>query len=98
MSERAMQRVRAAYDEVHLALWAALTAFVICFAVFIAPKLPELNAAAERHRISQIAAQDEAYCAKWRMAPGSAMHDACISDLQQLRAKIANRIAEESDF
>ncbi len=32
------------------------------------------------------------------MGPGSAMHDQCISDLQQLRARIENRIAEQFDF
>lgn len=81
-----------------MALWAALTAFVIYFVLFVVPGLPAIEAAGERHRIQQIAAQDEAYCAKWRMGRGSAMHDECISDLQQLSAKIANRIAEESDF
>ena len=96
--DRTMAVVRAVYDEVHLALWAVLTACVIYFAVFVAPKLAELQAAAERHRIAQIAAQDDAYCAKWRMGPASAMHDECLSDLQELRAKIETRIAEDSEF
>jgi hypothetical protein len=96
--DRTMALVRAVYDEVHLALWAVLTALVIYFSVFVAPKLPKLQAAAERHRIERIASQDDAYCAKWRMGPASAMHDECISDLQQLRTNIENRIAEESAF
>lgn len=93
-----MEVVRAVYHEVHLALWAILTAFLIYFAVFIAPKLPELQAAAQRHRRQTIAAENEAYCTKWRMGPGTAMHDECLADLQQLRAKIQNRFADEFDF
>lgn len=97
-SDNAMALLRAVYDEVHLALWAALTAFVIYFAAFVAPRLPAFQAAAERHRIEQIAAADEAYCAKWHMGAGTAIHDECLSDLQHLRAKIADRFAEEADF
>lgn len=97
-SERSMAVVRIIYDEVHLALWGALTAFTIYFAVFVAPKLPELQAAAERHRISQIAAQDEAFCAKWHMGTASVRHDECLEDLQQLRAEIENRISADAEF
>lgn len=97
-SDRTMGLVRAAYHEVHLALWAVLTAFAIYFTVFVAPKLPELQAAAERHRVAQIADVDAAFCTKWRMGPGSPRHDECISDLQQLRANIENRFADQLDF
>lgn len=97
-SDRAMEVFRAVYHEVHLALWAALTAFAIYFAAFVAPKLPAFEAAAQRQRIVRIAAVDAAYCAKWRMGPQSARHDECISDLQQLRARIENRFADELDF
>lgn len=85
-------------NEAHLALWAILTALVIYFVIFVAPKLPVLSAAAERQRIAQIAAVNADYCAKWRMGAGSAMHDEYLEDLQQLRIRIENRIAEDSDF
>ena len=96
--DRTMALVRRVYDEVHLALWAVLTAFVICFAVFVAPKLPEIRAAAERLRLHEIADENEAYCARWRMGMGTPMHNQCLEDLQELRARIETRFADELDF
>ncbi len=97
-TDRTLALVRAVYDEVHLALWAALTAFLLYFAVFVAPKLPELRAAAEGARLEQIAAQNEAYCVKWNMGPGTSMHSDCLSDLRQLRTDIENQLADEAAF
>lgn len=95
---RAMAVVRVVYHQVEVALWAALTAFVLWFALFVAPKLPALQAAAERSRIEQIAQEDETYCAKWRMGPESAMHYQCLTDLEALRAEIENQRAAELLF
>lgn len=86
------------YDSVHLALWAILAAFVIFFLAFIAPKLPEVAARAEALRSQEILQENEGYCAKWQMGPGTKMHDQCISDLQELRAKVQNRFADQLDF
>lgn len=96
-TDRTMALVRGVYDEVHLALWAALTAFLLYSAVFVAPKLPELRAAAEAAQLQQIAAEDETYCAKWRMGPGTPMHSQCLFDLSQFRANIENQLAA-NDF
>jgi hypothetical protein len=92
---RTMAVVRVVYHQVEMALWAALTAFVLWFAVFVAPKLPALQAAAERSRIEQIAHEDETYCAKWHMGPESAMHSQCVADLEALRAQIEDQRAAE---
>lgn len=97
-ADQNMALVRALCHEAHLALWAALTAFLVYFAVFVAPKLPTLHAAAEQRRLHDIAAENEAYCAKWGMGPATAMHNECVADLQQLRAEIEDRFAEEFDF
>jgi hypothetical protein len=86
------------YDTVHLALWATLVAFVLFFLAFIAPRLPEAAARAERLRIQEIAQENEGYCAKWQMGLGTKMHDQCILDLQELRAKVENRLADQLDF
>ncbi len=93
-----MNLLRAVYDEVHSALWAMLIAFLIYFAAFMAPKISEQRAAAEWTRLQQIVAKTEAYCAKWRMGPGTAMHSECLSDLRQLRADIENEFAAEAEF
>ena len=95
-SERRIVLVRAICHQVNLALWAMLTAFVLYYAVNVAPKLNELRAGAERRQFQEVAAENEAYCAKWNMRPGSPMHNKCLSDLQELRTRIGNRLAEES--
>lgn len=97
-SNQTMKVVRAIYHEVHLALWATLIAFAICFAAFVLPKLPEIRANAERFQHQQIAAENETYCKRWHMGAGTVMHRECMWDLQHLRAKIADRLAEESNF
>jgi hypothetical protein len=90
--------VQSIYDNVHLALWATLAAFVVFFLAFVAPRLPEAAARAEALRIQEITQENEAYCAKWQMGLGTKMHDQCISDLQDLRRKIQNRLADQLDF
>jgi hypothetical protein len=90
--------VQSIYDDVHLALWATLAAFVVFFLAFIAPRLPEAAARAEALRIQEIAQENEDYCAKWQMRLGSEMHDQCISDLQELRWRIQDRLADKLDF
>jgi hypothetical protein len=90
--------VQSIYDYVHLALWAILAAFVLFFLAFVAPRLPEITARAERLRIQEISQENEDYCAKWQMGLGTKMHDQCISDLQELRWKAQNRLAERLEF
>jgi hypothetical protein len=89
---------RSIYDTVHLALWATLVAFVVFFIAFIAPRLPEAAAKAERLRIQEISQENEEYCGKWQMGFGTTMHEQCISDLQELRAKIQNRLADQLEL
>jgi hypothetical protein len=90
--------VQSIYDYVHLALWATLAAFVVFFLAFIAPRLPEAAARAEALRIQEIAQENEGYCAKWQMGLGTKMHDQCLSDLQELRSKIHDRVVARLDF
>jgi hypothetical protein len=75
-----------------------LAAFVAFFLVFIAPRLPEAAARGEALRIQEIAQENEEYCAKWQMGLGTKMHDQCISDLQELRWKIQDRLSDLFDF
>jgi hypothetical protein len=79
-------------------LWATLAAFVVFFLAFIAPRLPQAAARAEALRIQEITQENEGYCAKWQMGLGTKMHEQCISDLQELRWKAANRFADQLDF
>ncbi len=97
-SNDSLALARSIYDNVHLALWAILVAFVLYFLAFIAPNLPEAAAQAERFRIQEIAAEHDQYCAKWQMGAGTKMHNQCILDLQEFRAKVEKRIADEQFF
>jgi hypothetical protein len=90
--------VQSIYDYVHLTLWATLAAFVVFFLAFVAPRLPEAAARAEAIRVHEIAQENEGYCAKWQMGLGTKMHDQCILDLQELRSKIQDRLADWLDF
>ena len=90
--------VQSIYDYVHLALWATLAAFVVFFLVFVAPRLPEAAARAEAIRVHEIAQENEGYCARWQMGLGTKMHDQCILDLQELRWKIQDRLADQLDL
>lgn len=97
-SEKAVVVLRRVYDEVHLALWAALTAFVVYFAAFVAPDLPRIHARAQTLRAQAAAAEQNSACANLGMGPKSPMYDRCIADLQQYRAHIEQQLADESDI
>ncbi|MGH6672213.1 MAG: hypothetical protein ACRECV_09610 [Xanthobacteraceae bacterium] len=97
-SDRTMVVVRRVYDEVHLALWATLTAFVVYFAVFVAPYLPRIHARAERLQAQQAAAEQVSTCGKLGIGPNSVMYDRCMSNLQRYRAHIEQQFGDASDF
>jgi hypothetical protein len=61
--------VQSIYDNVHLALWATLAAFVVFFLAFIAPRLPEAAARAEALRIQEISQEKRgtARSGKWAL-------------------------------
>ena len=90
--------VQSIYDYVHLALWATLAAFVVFFLAFVVPGLPEAVARAEALHIQEITQENEGYCAKFQMGLGTKMHDQCLSDLQELRWKIQDRLVDRLDF
>jgi hypothetical protein len=84
------------YDYVNIALWATLTAFILYFAAFVAPNVPEARAQAERLRIQEIASEYNHYCQKWGMPTGTPSNPQCVLDLQAFRAKVEKRIADEN--
>lgn len=86
------------YDSVHMALWATLTAFVLWFAVFVLPRLPELRARAAGLHAQEVAAEQDLACATLGMGPKSPMYRHCIADLAAYRTRIERRLAAESDI
>ncbi|HET7847837.1 MAG TPA: hypothetical protein VFL51_02135 [Pseudolabrys sp.] len=86
------------YDNVHMTLWSFLIAFALWFIVVMVPNLPEIRARNERVRVQEIAAEHTFYCRKWGFLPRTREYDQCILDLQEFRAKVENRIAQEQGF
>jgi hypothetical protein len=90
-----LRLISSAYDTVHLALWSLLVGFIIFFCVFTLPRLPQSRAKMEAEHILSLQAENSAYCEKWGFALGAQKHEACILDLQELRAKIDQRASDD---
>jgi hypothetical protein len=98
IANRVQGGIRRVYDAVETALWAALFAFVLYFAAFVAPRLPEIRAQIERSRAEDIAAEHRDFCRKWFPAADEHTLSQCVGDLQQFRASVEQRLADESLF
>ncbi len=85
-------------EKLDTALWSLLIAFLIFFALFVAPRVPENQARQERIRALQDAAELDGYCQKLGKAPGTHEHTLCTLDLQEFRNKIERRIAADNSF
>jgi hypothetical protein len=90
--------MRKIYDEIHMALWASLVAFVAWFLLFAAPKLPEARAEAEAARMHEIAGEQDLCCGRLGMGPQTPDYQRCISYLQEYRARVERRLADETEF
>jgi hypothetical protein len=86
------------YDNVYLAGWSLALSGLICFIIFAVPKLPQARARAELLRAQEISAETKYYCEKWGMPEGTYAHIMCALDLQEFRAKIEKRMADDMDF
>src|SRR5262245_57611919 len=83
-------------DNIELALWAALSAFTICFVLFVAPNLPEAARSVASERAFRAAEDNRGYCEKWGMKRGTREHARCTADLYELRRKIGQQFADEA--
>jgi hypothetical protein len=86
------------YDNVHMAFWALGFAMIAYLIVFIIPHLPEARARAESQRVLETLAESKFYCEKWKMSEGTYEHTMCTLDLQEIRAKVEQHIADDMDF
>jgi hypothetical protein len=90
-------RKRRIYHTVHAGLWALLGAWVIVMLANL-PNLSKTRAKAERQRAQEIAEENRLYCEKWGMKAGTHEHTLCTLDLQEIRAKVQQRIADDMAF
>src|SRR5262245_30580824 len=86
------------YDNVEVALWAMLFAFVIYFITFILPKMPEIQAQNERIRVEEIAVENGAFCKQLDIKQGTANYNQCLLDVGQFRLKVEQRVHAEDEF
>ncbi len=66
------------------------------------PLIEAARQQAEADQAIAIAVENEDFCTKWGMVPGSAEHASCIRDLVGIRARteqlVRDKIADYSDF
>lgn len=86
------------YDNIHAALWTALCMFILYFAFVTAPALTAAHARLKRQRLREIGEESRIYCEKWGMPAGTHRHLQCTLDLQVIRARVEQRLAEDSWF
>lgn len=97
-SSRGWKLIHSVYDTVHMALWSVLIAAVIFVCTFTLPNLPRLQAQAEMQRAQEIAAENRYYCEKWGFPAETHRYAVCTLDLQELRAKMDQRVSDDTIF
>jgi hypothetical protein len=96
--DRMMSSIRRHYGNIHMALWAGLVAFLLFFAVYTIPRMPEARAQAEALRIHEIAEEYKLFCRKLGMPMGAPRNPQCVLELQAFRAIVEKRFAEEGEM
>jgi hypothetical protein len=90
--------IQRAYDEVHTALWGALVAFLLFFPVAMLPQIKAGRAALDAQVASEISAENDSYCRRFRFVPSTPDYRSCLDELQRLRSSIEKRIAADYEF
>ena len=96
-TSRSRTRMQRICYNVHAALWAVAAAFLLVMASNL-PRMSEARATAERQRALEISEENRFYCEKWGMKAGTHEHTLCILDLQDIRAKVEQRIDDDMAF
>jgi hypothetical protein len=97
LSRNAWSVIRQICDSVHLALWALLVAGTVFLLLHI-PQMRDARTIAEAQQALEISQENNLYCEKWGMRAGTHEHTICTMDLDAIRAKIEQRIADDSNF
>ena len=98
MTEELFAMIQRAYEEVHTALWGALVAFLLFFPVAMLPQIKAGRAALEARVASEISAEDDSYCRRFRFVPSTPGYRSCLDELQRLRSSIERRMAADYEF
>jgi hypothetical protein len=97
LSRNARTIIHQIYDTLHMALWALGIAWVVFLLLHI-PQMRDALAIAEAQRVLEISQENKFFCEKWGMRAGTHEHLICTMDLDAIRAKVEQRIADDSNF
>ncbi len=89
-------RIGRVYDQVHLALWSGLIAFLLFFAFIVLPRVPGEQSRQQAMRLLQDEAEYDAYCRGWGLAPGTRIYAQCLTDLAQFRRSAEKQFVENN--
>ena len=91
---RVRKIVERAYDNVKIALCAALFAFVMYFIAFIIPNLRMISAQNQIIRVQEIATENASICEKLAFKFGTEKYNQCLLDVGAYRLKVETHIYE----
>jgi hypothetical protein len=97
LSRNAWTIIHQIYDTLHNALWALGIAWVVFLLLHI-PQMRDALAIAEAQRVLEISQENKFFCEKWGMRAGTHEHLICTMDLDAIRAKVEQRIADDGNF
>jgi len=99
MDSGAKQKIGKVYDYVHVMLWSGLAALLIFLALYTLPNVRAFQAKIQAARIIDTAAEDEALCTGLAMGKRTPAHDqCCLPAVQQFRAAVVKRLADDSEI
>jgi hypothetical protein len=85
------------YDSVNALLWAFGIVMVGSLILSI-PRILEARTVAQYYQAEEISNESKMYCSKWGMPVGTDRYLQCEDDLQKIRAREAQRIADGFTF
>ena len=85
------------YEIAHTILWAVAAAWAAIMIMNV-PRMVEARATVERQRAQEIFEENRLYCEKWGMRAGTHQHTLCTLDLQEIRAKVEQHVADDMAF
>jgi hypothetical protein len=96
-SAAALQVVHRMHALVSAALWALFVAVVLWLMLNL-PNIMEARQRMERQLARELADENRLYCEKWGMPAGTHEHVLCVMDLQEIRARQEQRLADMYAF
>ena len=95
MSTKFWEVARRIHHNVEVALAATLFAVVIYLAIFVFPKMPEMQAQYARVRAQEISVENDLLCEKLSIKRGTDKYNQCLLDVGAFRLKVETRAYDE---